>query len=406
MKLKELRDRRDAKATELQKFHDSTVDKKWTPEFQSTYDELMGEIVDLDNSIRRTEDLARIAAEGLEPTPGNLPTLTDEKREQLEKDKKAVAFNKFLRRGWEGFTNEEIIELRNTMSTTTDAEGGYTVASEVASRVVEAMKAFGGMREVATIQPTSKGNPLSWPTTDGTAEEGEIIAENASATDLDIAFGTLAIGAYKYSSKVVTVPFELMQDSEIDVEALVRGRIDSRLARIENKHFTVGTGSGQPRGVVTASTAGKVGASGQTITVLYDDLVDLIHSVDPVYRSAGRFMLHDTMLQTLRKLKDGDGRPHFWASTDNLAEALPMSLMGYPIKINQDMPTPAANAKSILFGDFSKYLIRDVMSVTLFRFTDSVYTKKGQVGFLAWMRADGNFIDVGPSMKHYAHAAS
>jgi HK97 family phage major capsid protein len=158
---------------------------------------------------------------------------------------------------------------------------------------------------------------------------------------------------------------------------------------------------------------GKLGQSGQTGKVIYDDLVDLVHSIDPAYRALNncRWMMNDATIKEIRKLKDTVGRPIFtpgYESTLDTAApfSMPDQLLGYAIQINQDVATMAANAKSVLFGDFSFYTIRDVMDVSMFRFTDSVYTKLGQVGFLAWMRAGGNFVDVGGSVKYYQNSAT
>src|SRR5699024_996844 len=136
------------------------------------------------------------------------------------------------------------------------------------------------------------------PTTNGTSEKGEIVAENASATAADPTFSTVGLNVFKFSSKVVAVPFELLQDSVIDIESFVNRRLTERLGRITNEMFTTGTGTGQPRGVVVGSAAGKIGASGQTATITFDDLVDLIHSVDPAYRALGAsFMMNDASLK-------------------------------------------------------------------------------------------------------------
>nr|HQU63336.1 phage major capsid protein [Nitrosomonas sp.] len=207
--------------------------------------------------------------------------------------------------------------------------------------------------------------------------------------------------------KIIAVPIELLMDSQIDVEAFVRGRMQTRIGRITNQHFTTGTGTGQPRGVVTGSGAGKVGTTGQTTTVIYDDLVDLQESVDIAYQNGNeRFMFRQSMRAVVRKLKDGSSRPIWTPNYDLGASAgSPDLLLGTPVVINNDMPAPAANAKSIVFGDLSKYIIRDVMQVSMFRFTDSVYTSKGQVGFLAWMRAGGNLTDTA-AVKHYQHSAT
>ncbi len=302
--------------------------------------------------------------------------------------------------------------IRNTMSEGTASQGGYTVQTEVAATVLEALKAYGGMRAVADVIQTTQGNPLSYPTSDGTSEVGEIVAENGSATAADASFGTLGLPVYKFSSKVITVPFELLQDSNVDIEAFVRNRLVTRLGRITNTKFTVGSGSSEPNGVVTAVSTGKTGLTGQTGTIIYDDLVDMQHSIDPAYRQPGncRWMLNDASVKVIRKIKDGQNRPIFVPGYDTMipgqSGSIPDVVLGDPVQINQDVATMAANAKSVLYGDFRYYVIRDVMSVTMFRFTDSVYTKAGQVGFLAWMRSGGNLMDIGGAIKAYANSAT
>ena len=121
-------------------------------------------------------------------------------------------------------STEQALAIRNAMSTTTAAEGGYTVPAEIAAMVVDSMKAFGGMRQVAQVISTAGGNSLNYPTSDGTSEVGEIVAENAAATGADITFGTVAVNPYKYSSKKIALPVELIQDSAIDVIQFVVNR--------------------------------------------------------------------------------------------------------------------------------------------------------------------------------------
>jgi HK97 family phage major capsid protein len=322
-------------------------------------------------------------------------------------DKHRELFTRYLRQGDQGVTAEEWRQIRATMSTTTTTEGGFAVQSDVARTIIDAMKAFGGMREAAEVLVTEMGNPMSFPGSDGTSETGELIAENTTATGADPVFTSVSLNVFKYSSKIVAVPFELLQDAQVDIEAFVRNRLVQRVGRITNAHFTTGTGSGQPRGVVTGAALGKAGTTGQTVTVIFDDLVDLVHSVDPEYRRSprARFMMNDLSLRTVRKLKDSQGRPIFLPGFDGLAGAMPDSLLGYPVTVNQDVAVMAANAKSILFGDFSKYMIRDALQLQLFRFSDSAYAKLGQVGFLMWARSGGNLLDT-TAIKHYANSAS
>ena len=398
-----LRELRAAKAKSL---HDLVGKPTWDVNVdQPVYDQTMAEIDGLDAQIGRINEAnKRIADQAM--TDGVI--IAAERQAHDGKSDASRIFAKWLKGGDKALSPEDYTVIRNTMSTTTNSEGGFTVATEVAKTVLDALKFFGGMRRVASVIQTDQGNPMNFPTSDGTSEVGEIIAENTTATAADPVFGTKSLPVYKYSSKIIAVPFELLQDSSVDVEAFVRDRMVTRLGRITNTHFTTGTGTAQPTGLITAATTGKTGTTGQTTTVIYDDLVDLQHSVDVAYRDLGRcgWMMNDLSVRVIRKIKDTAGRPIFVPGYDNPVGAQPDRLLGDAITINNDIAVMAANAKSIAYGDFSFYTIRDVMDVQMFRFTDSAYAKLGQVGFLAWMRAGGNFVDVGGAVKLYVNSAT
>jgi HK97 family phage major capsid protein len=324
------------------------------------------------------------------------------------------ALRAYLKGGLRALSDEQMSALRThqtpeiqaAMSTTTDTEGGYTTSPEYNTRLEEVMKAFGGMRSVANVIRTATGNVMYFVTTDATAEEGEIVGQNQSATLGETSFGQVNMGVYKYSSKYIALPWELLQDTFLDLEGYINGLLGTRLARIGNKHFTVGTGTDQPKGIVPSVTVGKTGAAGQLTGVIYDDLVDMEHSVDPAYRGAGTWMFSDKLLADVRKIKDTNGRPVFVPGYETGSPGgAPDRLLGRTFTINQDMPEPAAGKRSLLFGDFRKYLIRDVMDTTFFRMTDSAFTLKGQVGFVAFRRMGGALIDVGGAVKAFAHAA-
>jgi len=403
MNIQAERERRNAAAIEARTLVDSKKNEKWTPDDQARYDELTSTIVDIDASIERHQKLLDLEADR---HFDNRDIQIRDVRPDLLSERGIV--NAWLRGGERALNAEQMEKYMNTISTTTGSEGGYSVRSDVAKAFVDKLKDFSGIRKVATIIRTAQGNALSYPTTDGTSETGELIAENTTGTDADISFGTVPLTAYKFGSKIVTVPIELLQDSEIDVEALVRTRFAARIGRIQNSYFTTGSGSSEPKGLITAAGAGKTGASGQTTTIIFEDLVDLIESIDQAYLDAGnaKFMGSQTMRATLRKLKDSAGRPLWTPGYDlGLSAAMADMLMGYEYVVNNSVAVPAASAKSLAFGDMSKYIVRDVMDVSLFRFTDSAYTKKGQVGFLAWSRAGGNLVDTS-AVKVYTHAAS
>lgn len=406
-----LREQIAARAREIK----SMVEDKntaWTPENQQKYDAGLQEIDDLKAQVDRIERTMNLLAE-----EDQVGALGDAAAARARRDgagseqakKVRQVFENWLRHGDRAMSAEDWNIIRNTMSTTTGSEGGFTVATTIAAAVADALKSLGGMRSVATVLQTANGATINFPNSDGTAEEGEIVAQNAPASDLDLSFGTTAVETFKYSSKVLAVPVELLQDAVIDIDAFVTSRCGVRVARITNKHFTIGTGTGQPRGIQVAAAAGKIGVTGQTVTVTIDDLMDLEHSVDMAYRELGRcrWMMNDQTFKVIKKIKDSTGRPIFIPGYDGLGGAAPDTILGYPVTVNNHMPVMAANARSILFGDFTYYVIRDVVSATeMQRYTDSAYAKKGQVGFNLWARAGGNFTDVGGAVKYYQNSAT
>lgn len=371
-------------------------DQVWSPEDQAKFDGLQNDILAAKQQIQNLEKMRELEADQFfnsEPAKPNEPGVSITA---------LMAVALYLRNGAK-VTPEQAVAIQNAMSTTTASEGGYTVPSEIAAMVIEKLKAFGGMRECATVLTTAGGNSLNFPTSDGTGEVGEILAENAVATGGDVTFGTVALPTYMYSSKQIALPLQLIQDSAIDVIAMVVARLAMRIARIQNTHFTVGAGSTLPDGVISRAGVGKTGTTGQTLTVTYDDLIDLKHAVNRAHRVGAKYMMNDLSVATVSKIKDTTGRP-IW--TPAITAGAPDMLNGYPVVINDDVAVMAANAKSIAFGDFSYYTIRDVQnSTSLLRFDDSAFALKGQVGFCGWTRSGGNLLETA-AVKVYVNSAT
>lgn len=404
VRINQLREQRSTLAKAVRNSLDQAPGKLWTAEHQKTYDENMAEIERIDAEVKRFEDAAKLAAD--ERFDDALADVERDraKKKVVDQNSPEAVTGAWLRGGLQSLTAEQAQVFRNVMSTTTGSEGGYTVPTTIASELIESLKAYGGMREVAESFTTASGNPMSYPSTDGTSEVGELVAENVAATAADISFGTVSLNVYKFGSKKFAVPIELLQDSVIDVVGLVRRRAAERIGRSMNTYFTTGTGTNQPRGIVTGASLGKTGTTGQTLTVIHDDLVDLVHSVNSAYRQDPRgvvaFQMSDTAFKVARKLKDSSNRPLY------LPGVQPEAILGYPVIVNDDVPVPAANAKSIFFGNWREaYKIRDALAVSLFRFADSTFTNRGQVGFLAFARSGGTLANTG-AVKAYRHSAT
>jgi HK97 family phage major capsid protein len=413
-KLAQLRAQRDAAAKKAHDLNNKYPADQRMPAAEATQlDGFLAEVEAIDAEIAREQRVAQLAGEN--PENQHNDAVNAAYRAGGGQSDESAALRAMLSGGLSNLSATQRSamharvnpDIRAAMSTTTGSEGGYTVATEFSRSLIAAMKAMFPVRSVASNIQTATGAQMLFPTTDATSEEGEIVGQNQQAGNQGTTFGQASMDVYKYSSKSIALPFELIQDSMFNIETYIQQLLNLRVGRIQNRHHTVGTGTSQPRGIVPAAGAGKIGATGQTATITYEDLVDLEHSVDPFYRPAGRWMMHDDTLRILRKLKDSNGRPIFVPGYEQgNPGGAPDRLLGREIVINQHMPTMAANAKSVLFGDFNKYLIRDVMDFTLFRMTDSKYTELGQVGFLAFCRSGANMVDVGGAIKYYQNAAS
>lgn len=403
MSIQALRERLAALNRDANALLAANGDKVWSKEDQAKFDAYMDEADRVKDQIKATQRVLDADADN------NIDEAAREAARRMAKDhpnsavKEAVAL--YLRLG-DKVTAEQAAQIRNAMSTTTGSEGGFTVATEVPKMVIDALKAYGGMREVSDIISTAAGNDWQYPASDGTSEVGEIVGQNTAATGADITFSQVPLVVYKYSSKKLALPWELVQDSAIDIVQFVINRLAVRLARITNQHFTTGTGTSQPWGVMARASSGKVGTTGQTLTVIYDDLVDLKHSVNREYRKGARFMMADSSVKVIRKIKDTSGRPIFTPGYEyGITQDTPDLLLGDPITVNDDVAAMAANAKSIAYGNFKQYQIRDVMETIIRRFDDSAFALNGQVGFCGWQRTGGNLLDTA-AVKYYANSAT
>jgi len=229
-----------------------------------------------------------------------------------------------------------------------------------------------------------------------TSQKGAILAENTAASDQDLVFAQKVFKAYKYSSKVVKCSVELMQDSSINLPQFLGSALGTRIGRITNDHFTTGDGSSKPGGVVTrAGNSSITSASGTSL--VFGEPLALLHSVDPAYRTGASFMAHDSTVLKLRSMVDGQSRP-VWEPALQVGQ--PGTLYGYPVVTNQSMPEFALSAKALIFGQLSKYVIRDVQGITILRL-DERYAEAHQVAFLGFARHDGDLLDAGTDPVKY-----
>lgn len=390
MKSRDLRARR---AKLIEDVRAMISDKYCTAEETARFDKMMNEADRLKEQIARVERAEAEEHELLEALTQRNRTNAGIANPRRPFDP-LPAFDAYLREGLEGMSPAmravlDVQKFHAAMGTNTGSGGGFTVPDGLYRQLISAEKAYGGMLTVAKVIDTDSGNPLPIPTSDDTGNVGAILHENTQVAEEPLVFGSVNLGAFTYTSGLVRVSSELMQDSAFDLSGFLTRVFGERFGRITNMHFTTGDGASKPSGFVTEATLGVTAASATAFTA--DELIDLEHSVDPAYRRNARFMMNDDSLKGVKKLKDAAGR-YLWSASP--ADGEPDTILGHPFTINQEMPAIAPSAKPLAFGDFSKYYVRRITGARVLRLIER-YVDYNQIAFVGFQRWDGALIDAG-----------
>lgn len=396
----DLREKRNDIVGKMEDILARTADNGMTADEQNDYTALEAEVTRLDIDIeardRAAERAKKLAAPQATPAGVHKPSIVKvyEDEERLYRN----AFDRYLRGGTRDLTTEHrnILEAR-AQSVGTPSEGGYLVPDGFRQKMVEVKKAFGGLANFVDNFSTSTGNPIEYPTLNDTANSGSITAENAAFADGDdLVFGTVSLGAYKYTSSgagtttPLRVSVELLQDSAFDIESLVARKLGERIARAQANDWINGDGIGEPLGIFA-------GAADQNVDVAdvldYDDLLSLEGALDPAYEDNARWVMSKGTWNALRGLVDQDGRPLLQASAQSgIGTGVEKTLLGYPVIIDQACATfgsATGPSTNLALGDWMEaYVIRRVSSLTV---VVNPWTRanNGQVEFTAYERADG-----------------
>lgn len=320
------------------------------------------------------------------------------------------AFAEMIAQGGDAFVDQEVrnvLREHRAQTAGTTTAGGYTVPTELASFIEKSMIATGPMysSDLFTVINSADGRTFNIPTVDDTAVTAGAHTEGGTVTDdggKDVTFGQKTLGAYAFDSEWVRWSAELNADSILNMESLLGELLGERLGRIANSKLTTGTGSSDVEGIVTNSAEGKVAAATNAITA--DEIIDLIHSVDPAYRSApsSAIMMDDTTLAAVRKLKDGNGN-YLW-QMGNYQAGVPQTILGHNVVVNQDMAGigDGVNSKVMLFGDMKKFYVRKVGGPSLYVARERFAPDYGILGYI---RFDGVLTNTA-AIKHLALAAA
>ena len=399
MTILELREKR-AKAWEAAKaFLDShrTDRGVLSAEDDAAYSRMEQEITDLGKEISHMERLEALDAQMKEPVSR---PLTGKPMNGKLTEKSGRASDEYRTNFWDMMRSKTPMPtVMNALQIGTDSEGGYLVPDEYERTLVEALEEENIFRQLAKVIRTSSGDrKIPVVATKGTASW---IDEEGAYLESDDSFGQVSIGAYKVGT-MIKVSEELLNDSVFDLEAYISREFARRIGAKEEEAFFTGDGSGKPLGVLAETGGAEVGVTAASATAITaDELIDLFYSLKSPYRRNAVWVLNDSTIKAIRKLKDSNGQ-YLWQPS--LTAGTPDTILGRPVRTSAYMPAIAASAKTIAFGDFSYYWIADRQGRS-FKRLNELYAANGQVGFLASQRVDGKLI-LSEAIKVLAQKAS
>ena len=374
MTILELREKR-AKAWEAAKaFLDSHRNEKGvlSAEDDAAYTRMEQEITDLGKEIARMERQESFERELSQPV--NQPLTGRPASGSAGKEKTGRASEEYKANFWNAMRSKVPLPgVVNALEEVTDSEGGYLVPDEYERTLVEALEEENVFRQLANVIRTSSGDrKIPVVATKGTASW---IDEEGAYTESDDSFDQ--------------VSEELLNDSVFDLESYIAKGFARRIGAKEEEAFFTGDGSGKPLGVLAATGGAETGVTAASSTAITaDELMDLFYSLKSPYRKKAVWVLNDSTIKAVRKLKDSTGQ-YLWQPS--LAAGTPDTLLGRPVKTSAYMPVIAAGAKTIAFGDFSYYWIADRQGRS-FKRLNELYAANGQVGFLGSQRVDGKLV--------------
>ena len=381
MTITELRNKRANLWKSMESFLDSRRDGNGvlSAEDDATYGRMEKELNDLTNEIHRMERKDAIEAELNKPV--NAP-ITEKPQPVKEEVKTGRASNAYKEDFGLHLRGKRLVH--NVLSEGTDANGGYLCPEEFERQIITGLDEANVMRTLCHVITTQNERKIPIAATHSVANW---TAENAAYTESDPTFAQKTIDAYKLTD-LVKVSIELLQDSAFDLEAYIAKEFARAFGIAEEQAFCVGTGSGQPTGLFTENggTVGVTAASATAITA--DELISLVYALKTPYRRNAKFLMNDATVSQIRKLKDGNGA-YLWQPSVQAGQ--PDKLLGYELYTSPYVPTAAASALTVAFGDFDNYWIADRAGRTVQRLNE-LYSTNGQVGFVATERVDGKII--------------
>lgn len=387
MTIIELREKRAKTWSAMETFLDSHRNEKGVLNMEDDvmYSKMEKDLDDLTNEIKRLERKDMIESELNKPVsnPITAKPMTSDK----EDEKTGRASNAYKKSFWNVMRNKHSnTQILNALQEGTDSEGGFLVPDEFEHTLIQSLEEENIFRKLAHVITTSTGDrKIPVVASKGSASW---VDEEGTINDSDDAFTQVSIGAYKLGT-LIKVSNELLNDSVFNLEAYISKEFGRRIGTKEEDAFFNGNGVGKPVGIFNATGGAQTGITTASATeIKADEIIDLFYSLKASYRKKAVWIVNDSTIKAIRKLKDANGN-YLWQPA--LTSGTPDTLLGRPVYTSSYVPTIAAGAKTIAFGDFSYYWIADRQGRN-FKKLSELYAATDQTGFVATQRVDGKLI--------------
>lgn len=349
-------------------------DRDLTADEQETYAKMESDEESVAKRIARMNKLAA-AESSLEAPVSNGTRMVLDDGHTRASDAYRAAFEEYTRKGKNALSGDFL----NALQVGTDSEGGYITPEEYDTMLVEALQDINEFRNYVTVVNTESDRNIPVESTLGSATW---TAEEAAYTESDAAFGQVVLGAHKLGT-IIKVSEELLMDAFFDVGSYLARNFGKRFGLAEEAAFVNGNGSGKPTGFFGSASAGVTAAGAAAITA--DEMIDLYHSLGRPYRKNAVWVMKDSTVKLIRKLKDSDGQ-YIWQP--GLQAGQPDRILARPLITSSAAPAATTGLKSVAFGDLSYYTVADRAGTVVQRLNE-LYAANGQVGFRAFKRMDG-----------------
>ncbi|MEK4026302.1 phage major capsid protein [Sporosarcina sp. FSL W7-1283] len=390
-KVQELRNKRAGLVKEARGIleRETTEKRSLAADELEHYDKIMKEVDSLRSQIEREERLVGI--EGEFTQRNTTPVIDDEPEDRSGPRATKEYRNSFWNVLKEG-RNADPREMRDLFKAE-DAKGGYLAPEEFETTLLRELTKATVMRQLATVMQSSTDRKIPMV---ADRPKFNYIAEKGTYGKTSMSFAVQHMGAHK-GGGILLISEELMQDASFNLEAEIRSQFVEAESELEEHSFLLGDGDEKPRGLLLDA---KQGVEATTDGVTADNLIDLFYSVKRGYRQRGTFLMGDSSIKAIRKMKRTGDNDYLWQP--GLQAGEPDRILGRPVTTSDFMPEIGAGAKSVAFGDIGRYRIMDRLGIAIQRL-DELYAETGQVGFRATFRHDGKLL-VPEAVKTITHA--